>query len=355
MLRGPLAGGPTTSPAASPALVEWRGSARKRILARAGAGRRRRDHVRQPHRRSGGTQRSVPDRSGQASCGTCSPAASPRRRSCPHRSARPRTGADVDFQVSFGNAFRWLRPTVDAFPRHGGFLVADPQRVAHWRARLAALGAGPVVGISGASRLVTHLRKAEFTELPGVGADFRHSWHPLRQSPVRRKPRGDRTGGKSCSASASTASTTRWTCSTTTGRRGRADGRLRRGGSAPTSVSAMAGALGVPCYRMTVPEDWTDLGQRRLGRSSQRRTGQAAPRRRLDAGDRRGGRAADKPSGGNRGLDRRQAAGMVSRNSGSRWVAKPSLNGVASPFFARCRQVGGIGRRRCDTSGHRAV
>ncbi|MDD5250755.1 MAG: hypothetical protein PHY45_17390, partial [Rhodocyclaceae bacterium] len=34
--------------------------------------------------------------------------------------------------------------------------------------------------------------------------------------------------------------------------------------SAPTSVSAMAGVLGVPCYRITVPEDWIDLGAARV-------------------------------------------------------------------------------------------
>lgn len=168
---------------------------------------------------------------------------------------------DVDFQVSFGNAFRWLRPTVDAFPRHGGFLVADPQRVAHWRARLAALGAGPVVGISWRSRLVTHLRKAEFTELPEWGPIFAipgirfvnlqydESRAEIEQAEklfgIRIHRFDDEVDlfNDLDGAAALTAA-----CDVVV--------------SAPTSVSAMAGALGVPCYRMTVPEDWTDLGQK---------------------------------------------------------------------------------------------
>ena len=54
----------------------------------------------------------------------------------------------VDAQIAMGSLPQYLRKTIDDFPRHAGYLKADPARVAAWRARLAALGPGPKVGIS---------------------------------------------------------------------------------------------------------------------------------------------------------------------------------------------------------------
>lgn len=42
----------------------------------------------------------------------------------------------------------YLRRSRQAFPRHRGYLRADPARVAHWRSRMAALGAGSGIGLS---------------------------------------------------------------------------------------------------------------------------------------------------------------------------------------------------------------
>lgn len=81
---------------------------------------------------------------------------------------------EADLQTSAGNAARWLRPSLDHFP-HGfpqekGYLHAAPARVAHWRARLDALGEGLKVGISWRSGDVAGLRRLDCTELRQWGS-----------------------------------------------------------------------------------------------------------------------------------------------------------------------------------------
>ncbi len=54
-----------------------------------------------------------------------------------------------DVQVNLGSLPRWLvRDSIESFPRHTGYLQADPARVQAWRERLAQLGAGPRIGVS---------------------------------------------------------------------------------------------------------------------------------------------------------------------------------------------------------------
>ncbi len=57
-------------------------------------------------------------------------------------------GERVDLAAGAGSLPRFLRSSPSAFPRHEGYLRADPQRVDRWRQRLAALGPGRKVGIS---------------------------------------------------------------------------------------------------------------------------------------------------------------------------------------------------------------
>jgi Tfp pilus assembly protein PilF len=54
----------------------------------------------------------------------------------------------VDFQLPAGSLPLVFRARRDDFPPHAGYLRADPARVEHWRARLAALGGGRWIGIS---------------------------------------------------------------------------------------------------------------------------------------------------------------------------------------------------------------
>jgi tetratricopeptide (TPR) repeat protein len=56
--------------------------------------------------------------------------------------------ARVRAQTAIGSLPRRFRRSDADFPRHSGYLRADPARVDAWRARLAALGATPKIGIS---------------------------------------------------------------------------------------------------------------------------------------------------------------------------------------------------------------
>ncbi|MGB8432907.1 MAG: hypothetical protein WCE38_01420, partial [Burkholderiales bacterium] len=54
----------------------------------------------------------------------------------------------IDFQLPIGELGRRFRATPDAFPSRPCFLRADPDRAAHYRTRLDALGTGLKVGLS---------------------------------------------------------------------------------------------------------------------------------------------------------------------------------------------------------------
>ncbi|MDP1672632.1 MAG: tetratricopeptide repeat protein, partial [Burkholderiales bacterium] len=68
----------------------------------------------------------------------------------PDLNTRERTdpGASVDVYSYAGSLPRHFRNGLQEFPAHSGYLKPDPQRVEHWRQRLAALGPGLKVGIS---------------------------------------------------------------------------------------------------------------------------------------------------------------------------------------------------------------
>ncbi len=77
----------------------------------------------------------------------------------------------ADVEVAAGSLGRFLRRHRSDFPRHGGYLAADPARVAAWRERLAALGPGLKVGISwtgGLRRTRRALRSIPLAELAPV-------------------------------------------------------------------------------------------------------------------------------------------------------------------------------------------
>ena len=54
----------------------------------------------------------------------------------------------IDAQIAMGSLPQYVRRNASDFPRHDGYLQADPARIATWRERLNALGPGPKVGIS---------------------------------------------------------------------------------------------------------------------------------------------------------------------------------------------------------------
>ncbi len=84
----------------------------------------------------------------------------------------------IECEVPSGSLPLHLRRSLADFPRHKGYLKADPQRVAAWRERLSALGAGLKVGISwqgGTHKTRSPLRSIPLPEwLPILESDRTH-------------------------------------------------------------------------------------------------------------------------------------------------------------------------------------
>ncbi|MBE0614770.1 MAG: hypothetical protein IH604_13960 [Burkholderiales bacterium] len=111
------------------------------------------------------------------------------RRSFPGASVYPDAGEDggsheggsariVDREIPMGSLPRIFRNRRDDFPRHSGYLRADPARIAYWRSRLDKLGPGLKVGLSwrgGIASTRRHLRSVtleEFLPLMRLPAGF---------------------------------------------------------------------------------------------------------------------------------------------------------------------------------------
>lgn len=56
--------------------------------------------------------------------------------------------ADTDCFIPLADLPSHFRRSRDAFPQHSGYLHADPERIAYWRAALKASGPGPYIGVS---------------------------------------------------------------------------------------------------------------------------------------------------------------------------------------------------------------
>lgn len=77
----------------------------------------------------------------------------------------------IDYYAPIAELARIFRPDEDSFPRHAGYLMADPQRVAFWKDRLSALGSGMKIGISwrgGVDRTRRAVRSLPLTALEGI-------------------------------------------------------------------------------------------------------------------------------------------------------------------------------------------
>ncbi len=82
---------------------------------------------------------------------------------------------DVDVKISSGSLPRIFRPGADAFPKHRGYLVPDPDLAASWRERLDKIGGGLKVGVSwrgGGNELVRRQRSIDLA-----------AWRPVLQLP----------------------------------------------------------------------------------------------------------------------------------------------------------------------------
>jgi tetratricopeptide (TPR) repeat protein len=84
----------------------------------------------------------------------------------------PATQTGIDYQCAAGSLAQWLRPNLESFPQQNKFLIADPARIAYWRARLAELGPQPKVGFCWRSSLQTGERPLHYTTLDQWGPIF---------------------------------------------------------------------------------------------------------------------------------------------------------------------------------------
>jgi tetratricopeptide (TPR) repeat protein len=82
------------------------------------------------------------------------------------------TAHDFDRVVPAGSLMCWFRPSVEAFGDRRTLLVADGAKVEAWRARLAAAGPPPYVGISWRSKVRTAERRFHYTRLDEWGGIF---------------------------------------------------------------------------------------------------------------------------------------------------------------------------------------
>ena len=76
--------------------------------------------------------------------------------------------AGIDVAIEAGSLPALLRRRAADFPRHDGYLRADPARVLRWRARLDALGGGPKIGVAwtgGVRRTRRELRSMDLDDL----------------------------------------------------------------------------------------------------------------------------------------------------------------------------------------------
>ncbi|HYC49397.1 MAG TPA: tetratricopeptide repeat protein [Burkholderiales bacterium] len=81
----------------------------------------------------------------------------------------------IDFELPIGSLPLYYRQRSEDFPDHDGYLRADPQRVAAWRTRLAALGPGVTVGVSW--RGGTHASRQPLRSIP------LEAWLPILRLP----------------------------------------------------------------------------------------------------------------------------------------------------------------------------
>lgn len=167
----------------------------------------------------------------------------------------------VEFQAPTGDVAAQLRPDLSRFPRHGGFLAADPVRVTQWRHRVSELGPGPKIGICWRGLRRNANRRAAYTALA--------QWQEILAVPGIRfvsLQYGD--AEEEIAAMEAPAATTlhRWS-----------DLDLRDDFDSvaalmtaldlvigpDTAATALAGALGRPVWKLTPGNDWMRLGSER--------------------------------------------------------------------------------------------
>ena len=93
---------------------------------------------------------------------------------------------DFDYAIPAGSLPLHFRASLAGFPDRRSFLVADPERVAAWQARLAEIGPGPFVGHVVAQPREDRRAPARVHAARPVGRALRDPRRHVGQPPVRR-------------------------------------------------------------------------------------------------------------------------------------------------------------------------
>jgi tetratricopeptide (TPR) repeat protein len=175
----------------------------------------------------------------------------------PHREMQ----GPFDFQCAAGSLARWLRPSLASFPDRPSYLSANAQRAAYWRQRLAGLGAGLKVGFSWRSSNLKGTRAVICTRLDQwrpifsvagvqfISLQYDECRAELAQAEeqfgvrLHQFPEVDLFNDLEEVAALT--------------------GALDLVITAPTAVSVMAAALGIPTWRMSYGPDWQLHGTNR--------------------------------------------------------------------------------------------
>ncbi len=150
------------------------------------------------------------------------------------------------------------RPQLSSFPLTAGWLRPDAERMAMWRDRLAALGPGLTVGICWRSGYVTTDRRGAYAAI--------EDWAPILTIPGVHFVclQYDECGEELAAVAEQLGvSVTRWAdtdLKTDLEAAAALTAGLNLVVTAATSVGEMAGALGVPVWRLCSYADWTRLG-----------------------------------------------------------------------------------------------
>jgi len=163
-----------------------------------------------------------------------------------------------DFEVPIGSLPMYLRPDIESFPNHHGYLVADEHEKAHWQQRLSLLGAGPKIGIAWRSRLSAGSRGGHYTRLT--------DWAPILKTPGVHFVNLQYDDCTDELAEAYRSCGVRITDFTDLDQFNDIDGVAALMGTLDlvitvgTSVAELAGALGRPVWKMLRKRSWPMLG-----------------------------------------------------------------------------------------------
>jgi tetratricopeptide (TPR) repeat protein len=174
----------------------------------------------------------------------------------PHPATAARTLA---CHAPLGDLAPVLRASLASFPTGPAYLRADPQRVAHWRRRLASLGSGPWVGLCWRSSNRRGPRALACTDI--------EQWAPVLSRGgacfvnLQYDDCAQELARASGFAATRLASFPELDMYADLDETAALISALDLVLSAPTSVSILAGALGTPTWQLTCGADWHALGQ----------------------------------------------------------------------------------------------